>query len=147
MKIRLLPSDICRSSPIINSPRFWRVGECSFPFTAIWQALQEHDGKDWKTKEELLPSGHQAPKHKLCLIKKIIIIAVCTSLSSLLFIVLFIKSQSHIERELRQLHSLQWNVFFTAMTARGASQKFPEVAANTCSAIEMQQNKQFATHF
>ncbi len=55
--------------------------------------------------------------------------------------------QSHIERELRQLHSLQWNVFFTAMAARGASQKFPEVAANTCSAIEMQQNKPFATHF
>ncbi len=38
-------------------------------------------------------------------------------------------NQSHIERELRQLHSLQWNVFFTAMAARGASQKFPEVAA------------------
>ncbi len=57
-------------------------------------------------------------------------------------------TQSHIERELRQLHSLQWNVFFfTAMAARGASQKFPEVAANTCSAIEMQQNKPFATHF
>ncbi len=37
--------------------------------------------------------------------------------------------------------------FFTAMAARGASQKFPEVAANTCSAIEMQQNKPFATHF
>ncbi len=55
--------------------------------------------------------------------------------------------QSHIERELRQLHSLQWNVFFTAMAARGDSQKFPEVAANTCSAIEMQQNKPFATHF
>ncbi len=45
------------------------------------------------------------------------------------------------------LHSLQWNVFFTAMAARGASQKFPEVATNTCSAIEMQQNKPFATHF
>ncbi len=37
--------------------------------------------------------------------------------------------------------------FFTAMAARGASQKFPEVAANTCSAIEMQQNKPFAMHF
>ncbi len=55
--------------------------------------------------------------------------------------------QSHIERVLRQLHSLQWNGFFSAMAARGASQKFPEVAANTCSAIEMQQNKPFATHF
>ncbi len=55
--------------------------------------LQEHDGKDWKTKEELLPSGHQAPKHKLCLIKKKKKEKpVCTSLSSLLFIVLFIKS-------------------------------------------------------
>ncbi len=57
---------------------------------AIWQTLQEHDGKDWETEEELLPSGHQAPKHKLSFIniKK----AVCTSLSALLFIVLFIKS-------------------------------------------------------
>ncbi len=36
---------------------------------------------------------------------------------------------------------------FTAMAARGAFQKFLEVAANTCSAIEMQQNKPFATHF
>ncbi len=26
-----------------------------------WQALQEHDGKNWETEEELLPSGHQAP--------------------------------------------------------------------------------------
>ncbi len=34
----------------------------------FWQALQEHDGKNWETKEELLPSGHQAPKHKLSLI-------------------------------------------------------------------------------
>ncbi len=25
-------------------------------------------GKDWKTEEELLPSGHQAPKLKLSLI-------------------------------------------------------------------------------
>ncbi len=30
--------------------------------------LQEHDGKNWETEEELLPSGHQAPKHKLSLI-------------------------------------------------------------------------------
>ncbi len=30
--------------------------------TAIGQALQEHDGKNWETEEELLPSGHQAPK-------------------------------------------------------------------------------------
>ncbi len=37
-------------------------------FTAIWQALQEHDGKNWETEEELLPSGHQAPKLKLGLI-------------------------------------------------------------------------------
>ncbi len=36
--------------------------------TAIWQALQEHDGKNWETEEELLPSGHQAPKLKLGLI-------------------------------------------------------------------------------
>ncbi len=33
--------------------------------TAIWQALQEHDGKNWETEEELLPSGHQAPKLSL----------------------------------------------------------------------------------
>ncbi len=32
-------------------------------FTAIWQALQGHDGKNWET-EELLTSGHQAPYHK-----------------------------------------------------------------------------------
>ncbi len=37
-------------------------------FTAIWQVLPEHDGKNWETEEELLPSGHQAPKLKLCLI-------------------------------------------------------------------------------
>ncbi len=30
--------------------------------------LQEHDGKNWETEEELLPSGHQAPKLKLGLI-------------------------------------------------------------------------------
>ncbi len=36
-------------------------GNHLFPFTAIWQALQEHDGKNCKTEEELLPSGHQAP--------------------------------------------------------------------------------------
>ncbi len=86
---------------------------------AIWQTLQEHDGKDWETEEELLPSGHQAPKHKLSFIniKKAVCTSlssllsfahpshpscrlhiplippvVCTSLSSLLFIVLFIKS-------------------------------------------------------
>ncbi len=54
---------------------------------AWWQRLE--------TEEELLPSGHQAPKLKLSLInikkqnkKK----AICTSLSALLFIVLFIKS-------------------------------------------------------
>ncbi len=34
----------------------------------MWQALQEHDGKNWETEEELLPSGHQAPKLKLSLI-------------------------------------------------------------------------------
>ncbi len=27
--------------------------------------LPEHDGKNWETEEELLPSGHQAPKLKL----------------------------------------------------------------------------------
>ncbi len=43
-------------------------GNHLFPFTAIWQALQEHDGKNWETEEELLPSGHQAPKHKPSLI-------------------------------------------------------------------------------
>ncbi len=32
------------------------------------QALQEHDGKNWETEEELLPSDHQAPKLKLDLI-------------------------------------------------------------------------------
>ncbi len=32
------------------------------------QALQEHDGKNWETEEELLLSGHQAPKLKLGLI-------------------------------------------------------------------------------
>ncbi len=32
-----------------------------FLFTAIWQAFQEHDGKNWETEEELLPSDHQAP--------------------------------------------------------------------------------------
>ncbi len=36
-----------------------------FHHTAIWQALQEHDGKNWETEEELLPSGHQAPKLSL----------------------------------------------------------------------------------
>ncbi len=40
----------------------------SIVVTAIWQALQEHDGKNWETEEELLPSGHQAPKLKLGLI-------------------------------------------------------------------------------
>ncbi len=30
--------------------------------------FQEHDGKNWETEEELLPSGHQAPKHKPSLI-------------------------------------------------------------------------------
>ncbi len=40
----------------------------SFHFTAIWQALQEHDGKNWETEEELLPSGLQARKLKLSLI-------------------------------------------------------------------------------
>ncbi len=34
----------------------------------IWQALPEHDGKNWETEEELLPSGHQALKLKLSLI-------------------------------------------------------------------------------
>ncbi len=72
---------------------------------------QEHDGKNRETEEELLPSGHQAPKHKLCFIKhsqdplltvNIITFSslllyvhyheqpVCTSL---LFTLLFIKSQ------------------------------------------------------
>ncbi len=40
-------------------------GKPSFHHTAIWQALQEHDGKNWETEEELLPSGHQAPKLSL----------------------------------------------------------------------------------
>ncbi len=54
-----------RSSIIKDSTH---PGNHLFPFTAIWQALQEHDGKNWKTEEELLPSGHQAPKHKPSLI-------------------------------------------------------------------------------
>ncbi len=37
-------------------------GNRFFHSAAIWQALQEHDGKNWETEEELLPSGHQAPK-------------------------------------------------------------------------------------
>ncbi len=37
----------------------------SLLFPAIWQALQEYDGKNWETEEELLPSGHQAPKLSL----------------------------------------------------------------------------------
>ncbi len=37
-------------------------------FAAIWQVLQEHDGKNWETEEELLHSGHQAPKLKRGLI-------------------------------------------------------------------------------
>ncbi len=45
-----------RAAKRLNSPR-----QPSFLFTAIWQVLQEHDGKNWKTEEELLPSGHQAP--------------------------------------------------------------------------------------
>ncbi len=36
--------------------------------TRYSKGLQEHDGKNWKTEEELLPSGHQAPKHKPSLI-------------------------------------------------------------------------------
>ncbi len=41
---------------------------CLHIFTAIWQALPEHDGKNWETLEELLPSDHQAPNLKLSLI-------------------------------------------------------------------------------
>ncbi len=37
-------------------------GNRFFHSAAIWQALQEHDGKNWEIEEELLPSGHQAPK-------------------------------------------------------------------------------------
>ncbi len=36
-------------------------GFIHFALTAIWQALKEHDGKNWETEEELLPSDHQAP--------------------------------------------------------------------------------------
>ncbi len=40
-------------------------GNHFFHFTAIWQALQEHDGKNWETEEKFLPTGHQAPKLSL----------------------------------------------------------------------------------
>ncbi len=44
-------------------------GNRLFFLTAIWQALPEHDGKNWETEEKLLPPGHQTPKLKLGLIK------------------------------------------------------------------------------
>ncbi len=44
--------------------------------------FQEHDGKNWKTEEELLPSGHQAPKHKPSLIITYKIVTENTSILS-----------------------------------------------------------------
>ncbi len=58
-----------------------------------------------------------------------------------------VNAEPYRERVARTPFTPMERFFFTAMAARGASQKFPEVAANTCSAIEMQQNKPFATHF
>ncbi len=55
--------------------------------------------------------------------------------------------QSHIERELRQLIHSNGTFFFYSNGGSWSLSKVPEVAANTCVAIEMQQNKPFATHF
>ncbi len=55
-----LQKQSCKNNQGLKSP--WKL---SFHSAAIWQALQEHDGKNWETEEELLPSGHQAPKLSL----------------------------------------------------------------------------------
>ncbi len=66
---------------------------------------------------------------------------------TVLFPLFFLNSEPYRERVATTPFTPMERFFFTVMAARGASQKFPEVAANTCSAIEMQQNKPFATHF
>ncbi len=58
--LQTLQKQSCKNNQGLKSPR-----KPSFHLTAIWQALQEHDGKNWETEEELLPSGHQAPKLRL----------------------------------------------------------------------------------
>ncbi len=57
----------CKSSAAKINQGHKSPWQPSLHFTAIWQALPEHDGKNWET-EELLPSGHQAPKLELGLI-------------------------------------------------------------------------------
>ncbi len=67
-----LLSPLCRTSTsnaakaeLLKSSKTQIPPVTIFYCTAIWQALQEHDGKNWETEEELIPSGHQAPKLKL----------------------------------------------------------------------------------
>ncbi len=50
----------CKNNQGLKSP--WKL---SFHSAAIWQALQKRVGKNWETEEELLSSGHQAPKLSL----------------------------------------------------------------------------------
>ncbi len=58
--LQTLQKQSCKNNQGLKSPR-----QPSFHSAAIWQALQEHDGKNWEIEEELLPSGHKAPKLSL----------------------------------------------------------------------------------
>ncbi len=57
-----------RDVKIIKDSNHPLVNSLSLITTAIWQQLPAAWCKNWETEEELLPSGHQAPKLKLGLI-------------------------------------------------------------------------------
>ncbi len=102
--------------------------------------LPEHDGKNWETQEELLPSGHQAPKLKLSLItstwlhliisKSFIILhhPYCCYVYTLynlfaysscifLLILLLIKSTVYCPAHSILLHNLSYILLFFTLTA------------------------------